>query len=1206
VNIDPRRTRSALVLRKLDSPVRAAIIAALALVVGFAVPAAAAPVLRPIDPGVDAPPHRASMDPALEHDARWTAPGAVLPVIVELPGPTALDLYLEAGLVVGSKDPMAVAVRRAIYDGVHAKLAPVATAIAASGATVGNRMDTTMLGFMAYGTRTEIERLALARGVSSIWLAPYHERMLDNGVPQIGADRVQSALGYTGKGVHIAIIDTGIDYFHKSLGGRGVANDFRNNNRSSIEPGSFPTTKVIGGFDFVGAGYTGGNMPAPDNDPVDDQSHGSHVAGIAAGLPGNPNIPAGVAPDAKLIALKVFGARGGTNVVVPAIDWCARANMGERVEGHGARCDIINMSLGSSWAFGVQPYVNVIRRVTQAGVTVLSSAGNSGDVAFITGSPGAAPHTLSVASTVAGGSRVDKIRAFHGGSSEDIDAMEADPQFAVPMGTIGTLRAPLKWLGRACTGDASEMDVTGAIALIQAGGCSQGEVVERALAEGAVGAVLYNTVDQLLPVGTGGDSFQDPIQIPVFGIALSGGVWLRDLVDGGTDVEVQFDAQFKNSVQKDGVGDTISGFSSRGPSRIGIIKRDQGGELKPEIAAPGSSILAPLFGTGDRGARFSGTSMASPMAAGAAALLFEKLRSQEIIDPELPLTAASNPQQLDALDVAAMLVNYTATVWRVQNSEPVALALGGSGRIDVLQAARGTTIVRAGEIASIHYGRRPFSVSEELEGISFTIKNTGDVDKRYQISGEMLFRNDENRGMAFLFTSGELDAQDRITIPAGSRKVVTVRPLITPERLKPFGAYGGANVMSRGMTDAEYDAHVVVQEVDDAGEPVAEGDRARVPMYLVPRGTSLVHAANDTVTVDRSSLVGAATFRNASRVDGRAELFALIGEDHGDNVAPQMDIERVGARVVEVDGRRYIEVALQTLRPRQIPLESSFRLFLDTDRDGSMDYMVFNDDLAWFLGSIGIRQRGLAVQGTQRMLVVEVAGQDPFGFRFPVAQFGGDYAHAEYAEVTLDTRLMILRAPVTALGYAADAPVAFDAIVWHHANFEEIRGSSRYDPYESVPDGGFVMNSGGGRVTSAGVTYNDARLTDKRLQFDERRLGFELDQWTVPVDGEGEAFATVTKRDLAGPDVPDKIWAVYTFNTPDEFFEDRIGDNQVLSIETGSIAPPPTRVPSATPTPAEATPDPGTDPTAIATRPALPEGAIFMPLAARDSDIRDR
>jgi len=109
---------------------------------------------------------------------------------------------------------------------------------------------------------------------------------------------------YKGAGVSIAIVDTGIDYTHPDLGG-----------------GSFPNSKVIGGYDF-------GNG---DSDPKDGDSegHGTSCAGIAAGDPPASTPPnfyvGGVAPDAKLYALKVFANGADTaddDKVIAAWDWC--------------------------------------------------------------------------------------------------------------------------------------------------------------------------------------------------------------------------------------------------------------------------------------------------------------------------------------------------------------------------------------------------------------------------------------------------------------------------------------------------------------------------------------------------------------------------------------------------------------------------------------------------------------------------------------------------------------------------------------------------------------------------------------------------------------------------------------------------------------------------------------------------------------------
>jgi len=132
--------------------------------------------------------------------------------------------------------------------------------------------------------------------------------------------------GNAGQGVKIAIIDTGVDYTHANFGGPGTVAAYNANNRSIIEPGTFPTAKVVGGRDFAGDAYTGANTPVPDPDPLDCNGHGSHVAGTAAGLGVNGDgttflgpydnstpfssflIGPGVAPRADIYAFKFLDA----------------------------------------------------------------------------------------------------------------------------------------------------------------------------------------------------------------------------------------------------------------------------------------------------------------------------------------------------------------------------------------------------------------------------------------------------------------------------------------------------------------------------------------------------------------------------------------------------------------------------------------------------------------------------------------------------------------------------------------------------------------------------------------------------------------------------------------------------------------------------------------------------------------------------------
>ena len=91
---------------------------------------------------------------------------------------------------------------------------------------------------------------------------------LSTTVPYIGAGAVQDT-GTTGKGVKVAVLDSGIDYTHAALGGSGDVADYNGNNPDVIEPGTFPTKKVVGGYDFVGSVWPNG-PEVSDPDPLDD------------------------------------------------------------------------------------------------------------------------------------------------------------------------------------------------------------------------------------------------------------------------------------------------------------------------------------------------------------------------------------------------------------------------------------------------------------------------------------------------------------------------------------------------------------------------------------------------------------------------------------------------------------------------------------------------------------------------------------------------------------------------------------------------------------------------------------------------------------------------------------------------------------------------------------------------------------------------
>jgi subtilisin family serine protease len=220
--------------------------------------------------------------------------------------------------------------------------------------------------------------------VAQIRALPYVKRveadravhaLASTNISLVGADKVWTTLGSRGKGVVVAIIDTGIDYMHPALGG-----------------GFGPGFKVIGGWDFVNN----------DADPFDDAGHGTHVAGIVAG---DSSTITGVAPDASLIAYKVLGANGSgsDSNVLAAVERAADPNGDGSTADH---VDVANLSLGGG-GNPDDPVSEAIDNATTAGVTFAIAAGNNGAFHSI-----ASPGTARSAITVGASDLNDLITSF--------------------------------------------------------------------------------------------------------------------------------------------------------------------------------------------------------------------------------------------------------------------------------------------------------------------------------------------------------------------------------------------------------------------------------------------------------------------------------------------------------------------------------------------------------------------------------------------------------------------------------------------------------------------------------------------------------------------------------------------------------------------------------------------------------------------------
>ena len=408
-----------------------------------------------------------------------------LTVIVQLeqPGLIAMKQLPDRG--VGFDDAEYVGQLASVQDGIIKEVQAIDSDIAVMG-----RYTKVLNGFMARVTAKDLADIRSLAGVKSVTRAPEHTIDLANSVPLTKSDLVWAMgdTGFTGEDITIAVIDSGIDYTHAMFGTLGDPDAYGLNDPDIIEPGTFPTPKVIGGWDFAGTNYdasgtSGSPIPVPDPDPIDEGGHGTHVSSTAAGL--DAGFGSGVAPDASLYALKVFGAEGSTNLVVDAIEWAVDPNGDGYIDDH---VDVINMSLGSSFgpADEDDPEYQAIEAANTIGVFVVASAGNASNESYVTGSPGNTDSVLAVAASTTGFMTAPYI-SYHDGADKIPYTTSYNPFVTKITSEMVDVVEYGNTTGELCdTVGVSPM--TGKIALIKRGSCSFFVKINNAESLGAVAA----------------------------------------------------------------------------------------------------------------------------------------------------------------------------------------------------------------------------------------------------------------------------------------------------------------------------------------------------------------------------------------------------------------------------------------------------------------------------------------------------------------------------------------------------------------------------------------------------------------------------------------------------------------------------------------------------------------------------------------------
>jgi subtilisin family serine protease len=800
-------------------------------------------------------------------------------------------------------------------------------------------------------------------------------------MPLQHAPQSWQAHGDLGGNSTIAIIDSGIDYTHANFGGPGTPADYQTALANDTADPTYPDpTKIVGGYDFVGDAYDAGDpnhdTPAPDNNPLDCNGHGSHVAGIAAGYGENPDgstfqgdylslggldtttyraqfrVGPGMAPKAKLLAYKILGCNGSTTMIGAAIDRAADPNQDGDPSDHA---DVINMSIGADFASSQDGDSIESNLASALGITVVTAAGNGGDVYDVGGAPGDAVRTIDVANSVDAYSQMDTLHASvnavpaTGGAERSISYDWANnPDLS---GAVVALTDSTNLDGCAPLSPTDATRVAGKVAFLEwtdnsnASRCGSATRSGNASLAGAIGVVLGDDSETFAAGITGS------VQIPVVLTVKSTADSIRNALLASQPVTITGTSAGDFAQLVPSNDDKVSDSSSRGSRGAG--------DVKPDVAAVGTSVFSTAMGTGNAGVSFTGTSMASPMVAGLAALVksVRKDWNPEEVKADIMNTAG---QDLFTGD------SHTGSMYAPNRV--------GAGRIDADAALRNLVVAFDASdpgAVSVSYGPVEITAATTLSK-TVTVENKSFATAQFTVGYHAIT---SVPGVSFQVTPAAITLGPAASTTLTVKLVVTNPAALTKTRdatVAPaldFGPQIG-NLAREFLADASGRL-----ELTPAGGYAGPG--LRVPVYAAPRPAStmtqpaLVALPGSGVQVGGMTLTGKGLKQGAGATavnsysagfelqatSGVAPNCASPGDDGCIHIADDRsaDLKYVGftsdSPLVSslgfspiTQGQAYF--AITTQKPWRTPAgPQEFDVVIDTNNDGTPDAVLYNTRL---------------------------------------------------------------------------------------------------------------------------------------------------------------------------------------------------------------------------------------------------------------------
>ena len=650
------------------------------------------------------------------------------------------------------------------------------------------RQYTTLLnGFSAtvtYGQYKAIRRLDC---VQSAFISPTFELLPDtaNSNKMIGGGSYNTT-GFTGEGMLVAILDTGVDMGHEVFKAAPKSPSLTQEKlRTLLETYDFQVESIIKGISVSNLYYSA-KIPFQfdygdkdkDGNPGEKGSHGTHVASTAAGNVGVNDAVMGVAPQAQIINMNVFKSSGGASYsdILAALEDCILLGV-----------DVANLSLGSDCGYidydsedaFTKSLLDVFERTGESGVSLAVAAGNAYNAAYgdafggkalasnpdygLVSEPSTYGESLSVAAVSNGVVNSPYVTVGGKNLAYQDSATISDDENAKPFRSLSA-RGSIEYVvvpNYGAEEDYAGLDLTGKIALVQRGGGMYYEQKERNAANaGAIGMLVYNNVPGMLYM-----SITD-WKIPCAFVSQAAGEYMKQQQTKTLSVAAA-DALVESPTY--GMAD----FSSWGATTELT--------LKPELTAPGAGIYAAVPGGYES---MDGTSMASPHVAGGMAIVQQALKARDA-----SMSGADRKHMTDTLLMSTAHVIYD------NDGVPYSPRKQGAGLMSINDAVntRGYLSVAGMERPKLELKDDP--AMKGVYTMTFTVHNTGSDTLYYDVTPIVLTDTTESyvngnqqefstisgssRLLPHTFTTN--CENNRVSVAPGKTADVTVTVTVTDE-----------------------------------------------------------------------------------------------------------------------------------------------------------------------------------------------------------------------------------------------------------------------------------------------------------------------------------------------------------------------------------------------------------------------------------------